>query len=53
LDVVEQQPAEALQVAGTSKGDFVVRVVAEAVMAVRNVLYKTPFNEPLYSLSWV
>jgi hypothetical protein len=53
LDVVEQQPAEALEVAGTSRGDFVVRVVAEAVMAARNVLYRTPFNEPLYWLSWV
>ena len=53
LDVVEQQPAEAIEVAGTSRGDFVVRVVAEAVMAARNTLYRTPFNEPLYWLSWV
>jgi hypothetical protein len=40
LDVVGQQPAEALEVAR----DFVVTVVAEAVMAVRNVLYRTPLT---------
>jgi len=26
---------------------------AEAVIAARNTLYRTPFNEPLYWLSWV
>jgi hypothetical protein len=53
LDIVEQQPAEALEVVQSSRGEFVVRVVAEAVMASRNTLYRSPFNEPVYWVSWI
>jgi hypothetical protein len=53
LGIVEQQPAEALEVVESSKGEFVVRVVAEAVMAARNTLYRSIHNEPLYFVSWI
>jgi len=53
LDIVEQQPAEAWEVVESSRGEFVVRVVAEAVMASRNTLYRSPFNEPVYWVSWI
>lgn len=53
VDIVEQQPAEAWEVVQSSKGEFVVRIVAEAVMASRNTLYRSPFNEPVYWVSWV
>jgi hypothetical protein len=53
LDIIEQQPAEALEVVKSSKGEFVVKVVAEAVMAARNTMYRSIHNEPLYSVSWV
>jgi hypothetical protein len=41
VDVVEQQPAEAQEVVQSSKGEFVVKVVAEGVMVARNTSYKT------------
>ena len=53
LDIVEQQPAEAWEVVQSSRGEFVVKVVAEAVMASRNTLYRSPFNEPVYWVSWI
>jgi hypothetical protein len=53
VDIVEQQPAEAWEIVQSSKGEFVVRVVAEAVMASRNTLYRSPLNEPIYWISWV
>jgi len=53
LEVVEQQPAVAVQTVETSKGHFTVRVVAEAVMASRNMEYRTSSNEPVYWVSWV
>jgi hypothetical protein len=53
VDIVEQQPAEAQEVVQSSKGEFVVKVVAEGVMVARNTSYKTPFNEPVYWVSWV
>jgi hypothetical protein len=53
LDIVEQQPAEAWEVVQSSRGEFVVRVVAEAVMTSRNTLYRSPFNEPVYWVSWI
>jgi hypothetical protein len=53
VDIVEQQPAEAWEVVQSSRGEFVVRVAAEAVMASRNTLYRSPLNEPVYWVSWV
>jgi hypothetical protein len=41
VDIVEQQPAEAQEVVQSSKGEFVVKVVAEGVMVARNTSYKT------------
>ena len=46
-------PREGWEVVQSSKGEFVVRIVAEAVMASRNTLYRSPFNEPVYWVSWV
>ncbi|MEM1568317.1 MAG: hypothetical protein QXP31_06340 [Pyrobaculum sp.] len=48
VDIVRQTPAEATAVVETSKGKFKVVVVAEAVMAARNLNYKTRVNEPNY-----
>jgi hypothetical protein len=53
LDMVEQQPAEAREVVQSSRGEFVVRVVAEAVMVSRNTLYRSIHGEPVYWVSWV
>ena len=53
LGIVEQRPAEAWEVVKSSKGEFVVKVVAEAVMVARNTMYRTIHGEPLYSVSWV
>jgi len=53
LDIVEQNPAVAEETIKSSKGEFVVKVVAEAVMASRNTLYRVPPGEPIYTLSWV
>jgi len=53
LDIVEQQPAEAIEEFSTSMGGFLIKVVAEAVMASRNTMYRTPVNEPIYWVSWV
>jgi len=53
VDIMDQKPAEAEAVADSSKGRFNVRVVAEAVMASRNMKYRTIHNEPIYWVSWV
>lgn len=53
LGIVEREPAEAWEVVKSSKGEFVVKVVAEAVMVARNTMYRTMHGEPLYSVSWV
>jgi len=52
LEVMEQQPARAYEVVSTSKGEFLVEVVLEAVMASRNTMYRTVFEAPVYSISW-
>jgi len=53
LDITEQQPAEVVENTSTSLGIFSIKVVSEVVMASRNVMYRTPTNEPLYWVSWV
>jgi len=53
IDIIDQEPALAETIVQTSKGKFRIRVVAEAVMASRNIMYKSPHNEPIYSLSWI
>lgn len=53
IDVEEQEPAIAEEIVDTSKGKFLVRVVAEAVMVSRNMRYRTIYNEPVYWVSWV
>jgi hypothetical protein len=53
LDIVEQKPAEALEVVQSSRGEFVVRVVAEAVMVAKNTHYRSPTNEPIYWVHWI
>ena len=52
LEIVEQQPARAYEVVSTSKGEFLVEVVVEAVMASRNTMYRTVFDAPVYAISW-
>jgi len=53
LDILEQRPAEAVEIVKSSKGEFEVKVVAEAVMVARNTLYKSIHGEPVYWVSWV
>ena len=53
IDIVEQEPAVAEEIVDASKGRYRVRVVAEAVMASRNMNYKSRHNEPIYWVSWV
>jgi len=53
IDIVEQQPAEAWEVVQSSRGEFIVRVVAEAIMASRNTLYRSIHGEPVYWVAWV
>jgi hypothetical protein len=53
VDIVEQKPAEALTTVKSSKGSFEVKVVAEATMVVRNTLYRSPPDEPVYWVFWV
>ena len=51
--IVEQRPAIVEEVVAMSQGKFIVRVVAEAVMAARNMRYRSTLGEPLYWVSWV
>jgi hypothetical protein len=53
IDIVEQQPAEAWEVVQSSRGEFIVRVIAEAVMASRNTSYRSIHGEPVYWVTWV
>jgi len=53
IDIVEQEPAVAEEIVDTSKGRYRVRVVAEAVMASRNMNYRSRHDEPIYWVSWV
>jgi len=53
LDIIEQQPAEVVENTSTSLGTFSIKVVSEVVMASRNIMYRTPTNEPLYWVSWI
>jgi hypothetical protein len=53
LEIIEQKPAEALEVVQSSRGEFEVRVVAEAVMVARNTRYRSPTNEPIYWVHWI
>jgi len=53
VDIERQESAVAETVVDTSKGKFRVRVVAEAVMASRNMKYRSIHGEPLYWVSWV
>jgi hypothetical protein len=53
IDIVEQEPAIAEVIVNTSKGKFRIKVVAEAVMASRNIMYRSSHDEPSYSLLWV
>ena len=53
IDIVEQKPAIAEEVVDTSKGKYNVKVVAEAVMASRNIKYRSRYGEPIYWVSWV
>jgi hypothetical protein len=53
LDILEQRLAEAVEIVKSSRGEFEVKVVAEAVMVARNTMYKSIHGEPVYWVSWV
>jgi len=53
IDIIEQEPAVVEEEVNTSKGRYKIKVVAEAVMASRNMKYRNRFNEPIYWVSWV
>jgi len=53
VDIKGQWPAVIETTVNTSKGTFRVKVVAEVVMVARNLSYKTPAGEPIYTVSWI
>ncbi len=53
VDIVEFKPAVIEEDFASSKGTFRIRVVAEPVMASRNMNYKSIDGEPVYWISWV
>ena len=53
VDIAEQRPAVAVEPVTSSKGGFLVRVVAEAAMVARNTRYRSHLGEPIYWVSWV
>jgi len=53
VDIENYEPAVEETRVNTSKGEFLVKVQAEPVMAARNLNYKTELNEPPYWLNWV
>jgi len=53
VDIVEFSPAITEENFKSSKGEFMIRVVAEPVMTSRNVNYRSIHSEPIYSVSWV
>lgn len=53
VDIVEFRPAVVEENFKSSKGEFMIRVVAEPVMVSRNMNYRSIHNEPIYSVSWV
>ncbi|MEM2718919.1 MAG: hypothetical protein QXR84_08435 [Candidatus Bathyarchaeia archaeon] len=53
MDIIEFKPAVTEEDFASSKGTFRIRVVAEPVMASRNMSYKTIHDEPLYWVSWI
>ena len=53
IDIVEQKPPVTEEVVESSKGKFKVRIEAEAVMAARNMKYKSRSDEPIYWISWI
>jgi hypothetical protein len=53
IKITEQDPAVEEGIVETSQGKFVVRVIADVVMAARNINYRTIHNEPIYWISWV
>jgi len=52
IKILEQEPAVAEEIVDSSKGRYRVRVVAEAVMASRNMKYRSKNKEPIYWVSW-
>ncbi|EZQ11337.1 hypothetical protein CM19_01020 [Candidatus Acidianus copahuensis] len=50
IDIKDQKPAIVELETDSSKGKFMVRAETEAVMASRNLNYRTPSNEPWYSV---
>ena len=53
LEIVEQLPATAEVEVQASRGEFIVKVGAEAVMAARNLQYRSIYGEPIYWISWI
>lgn len=53
INIEEQDSAIEEAVISTSKGKYLVKVMAEAVMASRNLNYKSSLEEPVYWVSWV
>ena len=53
IDIKDFEPAYEEKEIETSKGNFLVKVQAEPVMAARNINYKTELDEPIYWVNWV
>lgn len=53
VDIIENQPATAEKTIETSKGPYLVKMIADPSMASRNLNYKNELDEPIYFVVWV
>ena len=53
VDIEWQRPAVIETTVNTSRGVFSFKIVTEALMAARNMNYRTPAGDPLYQIAWV
>jgi len=53
VDIAWQRPAVIETTVNTSRGVFSLKIITEALMAARNMNYRTPAGDPLYQIAWV
>jgi hypothetical protein len=52
IDITGFKPAIAEKIIDTTKGKYLVKIIAEPSMASRNLKYKSEIDEPIYFLVW-
>ncbi|KUO89223.1 MAG: hypothetical protein AT708_05780 [Pyrobaculum sp. OCT_11] len=53
LDIVDKSPPRRWRSFQSSRGEFVVRVVARSSNGRQNTHYRSPTNEPIYWVYWI